>query len=84
MTDFTNIDPTQIKDGLLLNEDQTNYIAMAIKDATRLLRSLRESLDSQTTRDPSNLKLKESQKFFKKLESDLKYCVTILRKDHVL
>jgi hypothetical protein len=84
MVDFESIDPTEIKEGVLLNEDQTTYIATVIKDSLSLLNSFQQSVNAEVSGGNTSPSLQSAQKYFLKLESDLKYCVTIIRKDHVL
>ena len=84
MTNYQDIDPTEIKEGLLLTEDQVHYMAVCINGSVRLLSSLGESVSRDSAADPQNESLKRTEKFIEKLSSDLKYCVTILRKRHDL
>ena len=84
MTDFNSIDPSEIKEGVLLNDEQSNYIARVIKDSLSLLSSFQKSVDDELSTGNTNPSVESAQKYFSKLESDLKYCVTIIRKDHVL
>jgi len=74
---FEKINPTEIKDGLLLNEEQINYLFTNIKDSMRLLTSLELQLSSQG-------ELSQGTIFIKKLIDDLKHCVIILRKENDL
>ena len=74
---FTEINPAEIKEGLLLNEEQINYLFTNIKDSIALLTRLEEALSAEG-------QLSQGSIFTKKLIDDLKHCVTILRKENDL
>ena len=77
MEKFEDLDPSQIKDGLLLNEDQINYIFACLKDNIHLLQFIKSTLTKEGRLDSGHF-------FIEKLEDDLKYCVNILRKENDL
>ena len=74
---FEKINPSEIKDGLLLNEEQIHYLFSNIKDSIHLLTTLEAQLSAQG-------ELSQGALFIKKLIDDLKHCVTILRKENDL
>ena len=84
MENWEDIDPAQIKEGILLDEDQVNYIASCLKGAIQLVDSLHGATEIASNSDPKNEKFANTLKFIKNIDSDLKYCVTILRKDNDL
>mgnify|MGYP006411400569 CR=1 FL=1 len=81
MVKYEDIDPNEIKEGLLLDDGQVRYLVSCLNRSAQLLSSLRDSLAQSITADPQNKALDQTEKFIKKLHSDLKYCVTILRKE---
>ena len=81
MEKWESIDPSQVHDGLLLNEEQIHYMASCIKETVRLLDSLKEGVDRAVASSPDNDHFNRTKKLVEKLHNDLEYCVTILRKE---
>ena len=77
MEKFEDLDPNQIKEGLLLNEVQINYLFSCLKENLHLLKFIKSTLQKEGRLDNGHF-------FIEKLEGDLKYCVTILRKENDL
>jgi hypothetical protein len=75
---FEDIDPSEIKEGVLLDEAQTHYLSSCLKASSHLLEGLKDSVNQALAKNPNNKNFNLSKKFLEKLGSDLKYCVTIL------
>jgi hypothetical protein len=83
MVDFNDIDSSKIQEGLLLTEEQVEYLFLCTKDSIEVLSRLEESIDTFNSKHPEHQDL-DSHVFLKKMLSDLKHCVTILRKENDL
>ena len=83
MVNFNDIDSSEIKEGLLLTAEQVEYLFLCTKDSIEVLSRLEESINTFNSKHPKEQDL-DSQIFLKKMLSDLKHCVTILRKENDL
>ena len=76
---FEEIESSEIKNGLLLDESQTQYLFICIREARGALGLLQSGLSKEEAEPPS-----DSYIYLKKLNEELDYCVTILRKENDL
>jgi hypothetical protein len=74
---FEEVKSSEIKNGLLLDEEQTDYLFNCIKEAMVALRAVQASLRTTDSRADSII-------YLKKLTEELNYCVTVLRKQNDL
>ena len=72
-----DIDSNKIREGLLLNKEQIDYLFGCVRDTIKLLHFLKGALEKEGNLDSGHF-------FIKKLEDDLKHCVTIIRKENDL
>ena len=73
---FEEIKSSEIKNGLLLDESQVNYLTLCIKEALVALGTVQATLLKKEITASS-----DSSIYLKKLSEELTYCVTILREE---
>lgn len=76
---FEEIQSSEIKNGLLLDEKQVDYLYVCIKEASSALNLIRARLPKEHTDPPS-----DSYKYLKKLTEELNHCVTVIGKENDL